>query len=106
MAFPDDPLGVRVELYLGGAWLDITGDVFTENPITITRGRPDEGAPTDAATCSFILDNTSGRYSPRNPRSDLYEVWAATPPYASPSPRWAPPGRAWSASWAKCPAGP
>ncbi|MFE0132825.1 hypothetical protein ACFWY6_14840 [Streptomyces sp. NPDC059037] len=72
MAFPDDPLGVRVELYLGGAWLDITGDVFTENPITITRGRPDEGTHTDAATCSFVLDNTSGRYSPRNPRSDLY----------------------------------
>ncbi|QCX77675.1 hypothetical protein C9F11_20200 [Streptomyces sp. YIM 121038] len=72
MAFPDDPLDVRVELQLGGTWLDITSDVYTENPITITRGRPDEGARTDAATCVFVLDNTSGRYSPRNPRSDLY----------------------------------
>lgn len=72
MAFPDDPLGVRVELQLGGEWLDITADVYTENPITINRGRPDEGARTDAATCAFVLDNTTGRYSPRNPRSDLY----------------------------------
>lgn len=72
MAFPDDPLGVRVELQLGGAWLDITSDVYTENLIVITRGRPDEGARTDAATCVLVLDNSSGRYSPRNPRSDLY----------------------------------
>ncbi|MFD3572800.1 hypothetical protein [Streptomyces sp. NPDC058644] len=72
MAFPDDPLGVRVELQLGGEWLDITADVYTENPITITRGRPDEGARTDAATCAFVLNNETGRYSPRNPRSDLY----------------------------------
>ncbi|GGR80975.1 hypothetical protein GCM10010252_19380 [Streptomyces aureoverticillatus] len=72
MAFPDDPLRVRVELQLGEQWLDITGDVYTESPITITRGRPDEGARTDAGSCVFVLDNTTGRYSPRNPRSDLY----------------------------------
>ncbi|WP_282792092.1 hypothetical protein [Streptomyces sp. CC224B] len=71
MAFPDTPLGVRVELLLG-AWQDITGDVFTQSPVTITRGRPDQGARTDAATCTFVLDNRTGRYSPRNPHSDLY----------------------------------
>jgi hypothetical protein len=37
MTFPDDPLGVRVELLLGDTWLDVTSDVFTENPITSIR---------------------------------------------------------------------
>jgi hypothetical protein len=72
LAFPDDPLGVMVELYIGGAWVDITGDVYTNNLITITRGRQDEASRTDAGTCVFVLNNTGGRYSPRNPRSDLY----------------------------------
>lgn len=72
MAFPDDSLRVRLELQVAGGWVDITGDVFTDSPITITRGRPDEGARTDAGSCAFVLDNSTGRYSPRNPRSDLY----------------------------------
>ncbi|NUS55543.1 MAG: hypothetical protein HOV66_11900 [Streptomycetaceae bacterium] len=72
MPFPDEPLGVKVELYVAGAWLDITGDVYTNNLITITRGKQDEASRTDAGTCVFVLNNTTGRYSSRNPRSDLY----------------------------------
>ncbi|MFE7853755.1 hypothetical protein [Streptomyces sp. NPDC057403] len=72
MPFPDEPLGVKVELYVAGAWLDITGDVYTNNLITITRGRQDEASRTDAGTCVFVLNNSTGRYSSRNPRSDLY----------------------------------
>lgn len=72
MAFPDDPLGVMVELFVSGAWVDITGDVYTTNLITITRGRADEASRTDAGTCTFVLNNTTGRYSARNPRSDLF----------------------------------
>jgi hypothetical protein len=63
---------VRVELYVGGAWLNITGDVYTNNLITITRGKADEASRTDAGTCVFVLNNTAGRYSSRNPRSDLF----------------------------------
>ncbi|ARX85623.1 gp38 [Streptomyces alboflavus] len=80
MVFPDTPLGVRVELLLGETWQDITGDVFTQSPVTITRGRPDEGARTDAASCAFVLDNTTGRYSPRNPHSDLYGLLGRNTP--------------------------
>ncbi|EPH40331.1 hypothetical protein ABT390_13490 [Streptomyces aurantiacus] len=80
MAFPDTPLGVRVELLLDTVWVDITADVFTQSPIAITRGRPDEGARTDASTCSFVLDNRTGRYSARNPRSDLYGVLGRNTP--------------------------
>ncbi|MFJ3867914.1 hypothetical protein [Streptomyces nigra] len=72
MAFPNTPLGVMVELYIGGVWVDITGDVYTNNLITITRGRQDEASRTDAGTCVFVLDNSTGRYSSRNPRSDLF----------------------------------
>ncbi|MFI5993170.1 hypothetical protein ACIBAC_15210 [Streptomyces sp. NPDC051362] len=72
MAFPDDPLGVRVELFAGGAWVNITPDVYTNQLITITRGRADEASRTDAGTCVFVLNNTTGRYSSRNPRSDLF----------------------------------
>ncbi|KUF19592.1 hypothetical protein [Streptomyces silvensis] len=80
MAFPDTSLGVRVELLLGETWLDITGDVFTDAPVAITRGRPDEGARTDAASCAFVLDNRTGRYSPRNPSSDLYGLLGRNTP--------------------------
>lgn len=72
MAFPDTSLGVMVELFVGGAWLDITGDVYTNNLITITRGKQDEAARTDAGTCTLLLKNPTGRFSSRNPRSDLY----------------------------------
>ncbi|WP_405659718.1 hypothetical protein [Streptomyces sp. RK9] len=80
MAFPDTPLGVRVELLLDAVWVDITPDVYTESPITITRGRPDEGVRTDASSCAFVLDNHTGRYSPRNPRSDLYGLLGRNTP--------------------------
>lgn len=72
MAFPDTSLGVKVELYVAGAWLDITGDVYTNNLITITRGKGDEAARADAGTCTLVLKNKTGRYSSRNPRSDLF----------------------------------
>ncbi|MEI5098992.1 hypothetical protein RB200_10575 [Streptomyces sp. PmtG] len=71
---------MRVELLLGATWQDITGDVFTASPVAITRGRPDEGARTDAASCEFVLDNTTGRYSPRNPASDLYGLLGRNTP--------------------------
>ncbi|WP_067470025.1 hypothetical protein [Actinomadura macra] len=74
MPFPDDPLDIAVELKLGDTWVDIkaAGHVFTEDPITITRGRQDEGARADPATCTLTIDNRDGRYSPRNPLGPYY----------------------------------
>ncbi|MDX3214576.1 hypothetical protein PV318_03320 [Streptomyces sp. ME02-6991-2B] len=69
MAFPDDPTGVAVELLLDGEWVDVTGDVYTRDGITIEAGRHDEGARVDAGTCSLTMNNQSGDYSTRNPRS-------------------------------------
>ncbi|MGA5306521.1 hypothetical protein [Micromonospora taraxaci] len=61
----------RVEIYAGTlGWVDITDDV--RGGLSITRGRSGEGYRADPGKCGFRLDNRSGRYSPRNPLSDLY----------------------------------
>lgn len=79
---------VTIELQVDGAWSDISGDVFQRDRISATRGRPDEGSQTDAGQLSLVLDNTGGKYSPRNPLSPLYgkigrnsplRVWIGTP---------------------------
>lgn len=72
MAFPQEPLAVLVELQAGGTWTDITQDVYTRNPITVTRGRADEGARADPAKCVLVINNRSGQYSPRNPNSPYF----------------------------------
>lgn len=80
MAFPQTPLDVRVELLIGGVWTDVTKDTYAAEKISIARGRADEGARTDPGSCELTFNNgasrivpgVSGRYSPRNPLSDLY----------------------------------
>ncbi|MGW7198449.1 hypothetical protein [Streptomyces chryseus] len=72
MAFPEDPLGTRIELQVGGEWTDVTGDVRLSDIITHGRGRPDQGTRTDPASCSLTLNNLDGKYSPRNPLSPYY----------------------------------
>ncbi|MBW5420264.1 hypothetical protein GKQ77_01595 [Streptomyces sp. BG9H] len=72
MAFPEDPLGLRVEIRTGTVWTDITADVKTADPITHARGIRNSGTAADPATCPLKIDNRDGRYSPRNPMSPYY----------------------------------
>lgn len=72
MAFPQSPLDVRTELQLGGVWTDITSDTYLRSPISITRGRADEGARVDPGKCSLVLNNRSGKFTPRNPVGPYY----------------------------------
>ncbi|WAL94005.1 hypothetical protein [Streptomyces sp. Je 1-369] len=72
MAFPEDPLGLRVEIRTGTVWTDITADVKTADPITHARGIRNSGTAADPATCPLKIDNKDGRYSPRNPMSPYY----------------------------------
>lgn len=61
-----------VELFLSGVWTDITRYVFVESGIQIRRGRADEqGAPTPSS-CTMVLNNADGRFSPRNASGAYY----------------------------------
>lgn len=63
-----------VEIFYSGGWHDITAtnDVRVADPITITRGRPNESQVMPPSTLNLTIDNTDGKYSPRNPASPLY----------------------------------
>jgi hypothetical protein len=69
-----------VELLVDGQWQNITPDVRDSDPIVLERGRRDWATDTDPSTCSLRLNNGAsraaagvhGRYSPLNPRSDLF----------------------------------
>lgn len=80
MAFPEDPLGLRAELLLAGVWTDITPDLYTREPVQITHGTASEGAQPDPASCSLLLNNKSGRYSPRNPSSPYFGLLGRNTP--------------------------
>lgn len=53
-------------------WGDITGSVMSEHGVSIQRGRTTEDGDPSPASCSLVLNNTTGRYSPRNTSSTLY----------------------------------
>ncbi|MFB7867002.1 hypothetical protein [Streptomyces sp. NPDC056069] len=72
MVFPQTPLDVRVEAQIGTAWTDITADSYTRSPIGIEVGRSEEAVRTNPSKLGMELNNRSGKYSPRNPRSAYY----------------------------------
>jgi hypothetical protein len=65
--FPVGVLPARVEMFIDGAWVDITDLTYTRSLIEVTRGRPDEGSSTEPTKCPLVLNNRSGDFSPRNP---------------------------------------
>lgn len=64
--------GATVELFYSDSWNDITSDVRVAGGITLTRGRADWAQQVSPGTCTLTIDNTDGKYSPRNPESSLY----------------------------------
>lgn len=85
MAWPTDPLTVEVALALGadltadpGTWsfsTDITTYTFDrdgDNSIVITRGRRDESTVAPPSSISLTVNNSDGRFSPRNPTGAYY----------------------------------
>jgi hypothetical protein len=65
------PPPLWADLYYDGAWNTITDDVFTTTT-SASRGRGSERDSSGPGQGSMSLLNTSGRYSRRNPTSDLY----------------------------------
>ncbi|WP_086765327.1 hypothetical protein [Streptomyces bobili] len=72
MSFPQDPLGLRGHLLLGGVWKDITPDLYTRDPITHTRGRAYRATAADPTTGTATIKNRDGRYSTRNAEGPYY----------------------------------
>lgn len=67
--WPSDYL--TVEIYAGGAWITVPPSDVGDT-VTIKRGRTAEGQDIDPSSARFKLRGAGGRYSPRNPRSDLF----------------------------------
>jgi hypothetical protein len=61
-----------VEFQLDGTWTDVTDRVYLRDRIRITRGRQDQGARVDPGSCTLMLNNKGGYFSPRNPTGPLY----------------------------------
>ena len=72
MVFPATPLGITTELYLSGAWTNLTSLVYGRDDLVITRGRSGEGAEVERSTCRATANNRSGNLSPRNPTGTYY----------------------------------
>jgi hypothetical protein len=65
---------VGLELFYGGAWVDVAAldDVLSEAPIVIKRGQSDEGSSLRPCSLTCRLANDDDRYRISNPASPLY----------------------------------
>lgn len=67
------PVTVTVELYLNGSWTAITSYVRLDPGIDITFGLQSESAGVaDACACTLVVNNTDGRFTPRNTAGAYY----------------------------------
>lgn len=65
-----DFLTVRVELLLGGVWVDISSRVAYNTKVVIRRGRQDGQTSMVPAQAAMTLLNSDDLFSPRNPNSE------------------------------------
>ncbi|MFH8792190.1 hypothetical protein [Streptomyces sp. NPDC017941] len=72
MAFPETPLGLRIEIQVGGVWTDITADVKLRDPITHARGIRGRSTTAEPASVPLTINNKDGKYSPRNAMSPYF----------------------------------
>ena len=66
------PAGWKVEIYLHGAWVDVTPWHAGEQPTTLHAGRNNEFSDISPGTWSFSLRNEDGRFTPRTAVSPYY----------------------------------
>lgn len=72
MAFPEDPLGLKIEIRPGTAWTDITVRCKTDDPVVHSRGIRNKGTSAEPASAPLKINNKDGVFSPRNPMSPYY----------------------------------
>lgn len=72
MVFPQTPLPICNEIYVNGAWVDITNKTYSRDAINIKRGRADEASTVSPGSATLTLNNRAGAFSPRNPLGAYY----------------------------------
>jgi hypothetical protein len=67
------PSGVTVEIeFTAGVWTDVTAYVAAENKVSARFGRSTEFDDVNAATCTLVLRNDDGRFTPDSAGSPYY----------------------------------
>ena len=61
---PTPASGVKTELFLGGSWIDVTADADWGTGYTVRLGRTSPLAAPNPSSCSVLLRNPTGKYTP------------------------------------------
>jgi hypothetical protein len=79
--FPQVPLGVEIDLDVGG-WTGITSYAVQQDwaAATITRARQNETTNIQASTCPMRWNNTGARFDPDNPAGPYYGLLGLNTP--------------------------
>lgn len=71
---------LRVDLQIAGAWTNVTDHVFTQEKITIRRGRTSETSDPTPSAATLTFDNRDARFTPRNPAGAYYPNFGRNTP--------------------------
>lgn len=79
------PVSPIVEMKIGGTWTDVTPDIRLSSAhsgggIRIKRGIPNEGTVAEPTQVDFVLNNSGGKYSPKNEMSVNYGLLGRNTP--------------------------
>lgn len=75
---------VKNELYIDGAWVDVSSRTRGTDKVKITRGFLNEqGNSIRPAICNFTLNNRDGLFSNRNPSSQYFGLLGRNVPFRS-----------------------
>jgi hypothetical protein len=88
VVFPATSLVVTIWLFVGGSWVDVTQDVYARTKLAVTWGRQDWASTADTTKCPLTFNNGRskvnpaivGRYSRKNPNSDLFGLLSLNTP--------------------------
>jgi hypothetical protein len=71
--FPANPLGLKLEMLLNSVWTDVSAYMYQRDNATITSvGRADESSAIQPAQLTVTLNNTGGRFTPKNTAGAYY----------------------------------
>lgn len=81
MAFPVTALPIRAEMYINGAWVNVSTAIRESDNITITGGQAPEQTSLTPCDISFSINNRDGLYSDDNPASAYYGLLPTNTPF-------------------------